>query len=136
MANPLPSKNTGPHVLVCDDDPAFSAEFSEALAARGFSTTAFLGLSALRTQLLTPTILILDICMPEPDGIEILKFLARHERKDDFSIVLVSGWDARILNMAAALCRLQGLRLLGTFQKPIDINDLCALLEADSAQWD
>ena len=136
MTNPLPRKAAGPSVLICDDDPIFSAEFSEALAARGFSPTAFLGLSALRTQILTPTILILDICMPEPDGIEILKLLARHERRADFSIVLISGWDERILGMAAALCRLQGLRLLGTFQKPVAINDLCTLLEADSAQWD
>lgn len=136
MANPMPRKIAGPHVLICDDDSVFAAEFSEALAARGFSPTAFLGLSALRTQLLTPTILILDICMPEPDGIEILNLLARHERRGDFSIVLMSGWDARILSMAAALCRFQGLRLLGTFQKPVAVNDLCALLEADCAQWD
>jgi hypothetical protein len=38
--------------------------------------------------------------------------------------------------MAAALCRFQGLRLLGSYQKPVAINDLCTLLEADSAQWD
>jgi FixJ family two-component response regulator len=129
-------KSAAPHVLICDDDRQFSAEFVEALTARGFAATAFLSMSALRTALLTPTTLILDICMPEPDGIEILNMLARHEHKARFKIVLVSGWDERILGMAASLCHVHGLKLLGTFSKPVSVRALCDLLQADADEWD
>ncbi|HEY5347695.1 MAG TPA: response regulator, partial [Rhizomicrobium sp.] len=104
----------------------------EALTARGWAATAFLSMSAL----LTPTILVLDICMPEPDGIEILNMLSRHEHKERFKIVLVSGWDERVMGMAASLCRVYGLRLLGTFSKPVSVRALCDLLQADADEWD
>ena len=134
MQKILPA-NAAPHVLICDDDRQFSAEFAEALTARGFTATAFLGMSALRTQLLTPTTLILDICMPEPDGIEILHMLSHHAHKEQFRIVLVSGWDERVMGMAASLCRVYGLRLLGSFSKPVSVRALCELLEADAEEW-
>lgn len=125
-----------PHVLICDDDAGFSAELAEALTARGYAATAFLSMSALRTTLLTPTMLVLDICMPEPDGFEILALLARHPRKAQFRIVLVSGWNDRVLGMAATLCRVHDLTLLGTFNKPVSIRALCAVLESDSDSGD
>ncbi len=124
---PSPSK---PQILICDDDAAFSSELIEALQTRGFAATALLTLSAIRAAILSPSILLLDVCMPEPDGIEILKMLGAHDRKHHFKIAMVSGWDEGLLTTAAKLCEAQGLHLLGTFRKPINIRELCEVLEA------
>jgi DNA-binding response OmpR family regulator len=126
-ANPV--AKTKPEILICDDDIEFSNELIEALAARGFQATALLTVSAMRAAILSPSILLLDLCMPDRDGIEILDILAKHERKSHFKIVLVSGWDERMLETAAKLCTLRGLELLGVFRKPIALQPLCALLD-------
>ena len=124
---PAPRK---PQILICDDDAAFSAELIEALHTRGFAATALLSLSAIRAAILAPSVLLLDICMPEPDGIEIINMLSGHERRDYFKIVLISGSDERLLAAAAKLCECYRLELLGTFQKPVMIKPLCELLES------
>ncbi|HKU53791.1 MAG TPA: response regulator [Rhizomicrobium sp.] len=118
-----------PQILICDDDVEFSSELIEALQARGFAATALLTLSAIRAAILSPSILLLDVCMPEPDGIEILKMLGAHERKHHFKIAMVSGSDESILASAAKICEAEGLYLLGSFHKPVNIRELCELLE-------
>lgn len=129
MSNTATKMSQRPQILICDDDAAFSAELIETLQHRGFSATALLTLSSIRAAILAPSVILLDICMPEPDGIEIINMLAVHERRDYFKIVLISGWDERMLGVAAKLCESHGLQLLGTFQKPVKIKPLCELLE-------
>ena len=117
-------------VLICDDDAAFSAELIEALRLRGYTATALLSLSAIRAAIVAPDFLLLDVCMPEPDGFEILKMLAEHERRDHFKIVMISGGDETLLAAAGNFCKENGLRLLGTLRKPIKIRALCDLIDA------
>lgn len=119
-----------PPVLICDDDVAFSAELIEALQLRGYTATALLTLSAIRAAMLAPNIILLDVCMPKPDGMEILQMLASHERRDHFKIVMISGGDEDLLATAGALCDMIGLNLLGTLRKPIVIRELCDLIDA------
>lgn len=123
-----------PQILICDDDAAFSAELIEALALRGYRASALLSLSAIRAAIVAPNFLLLDVCMPEPDGIEILKMLAGHERRDHFRIVMISGGDERLLNAAGVFCETHGLALLGTLRKPILVNALCDLI-AEASEW-
>jgi DNA-binding response OmpR family regulator len=123
------SLNGKPHILICDDDTAFSSELIEALNIRGFGATALLTLSAVRAAIVGPSILLLDLCMPGMDGVEILQMLATHERRHHFQIVLISGSGETMLETAAHLCRALNLDLLGTFSKPVNIRALCELLE-------
>lgn len=120
---------TKPQILICDDDIEFSTEMVEALDVRGFPATALLTVSAIRAAILSPSIVLLDLCMPGRDGIEILRLLSQHERKGYFKIVLISGSDEPALDAAAKLCRFWGIELLGTFRKPVPLQQLCALLE-------
>jgi DNA-binding response OmpR family regulator len=134
QAVPNPHAHSKPQILICDDDIAFSAELIEALRARGFAATALLTLSAIRAAVLLPSIILLDVCMPEPDGIEIIRMLGAHKRKHYFKIVMISGWDEGMLATAASLCEAEGLQLLGTFRKPVQIRELCELLETVDLQ--
>lgn len=122
-----PSK---PHVLICDDDTAFSAELIEVLHLRGYTASALLTLTAIRAAIVAPKFLLLDVCMPQPDGFEILKMLAVHERKEHFRIVMISGGDEHLLTAAGRFCESNGLALVGTMRKPIAVRELCDLIEA------
>jgi EAL domain-containing protein (putative c-di-GMP-specific phosphodiesterase class I) len=64
--------------------------------------------------------------MPEVDGIELLRFLA--EADCEASIILMSGFDAHVLQAAAELARAQGLRVVGSVKKPIRLEELEPLL--------
>lgn len=129
MQNQEADTRTKPQILICDDDIDFSTEMVEALQARGFPAAQLLTVSAVRAAILSPSILLLDLCMPGRDGIEILKLLSQHERKAHFKVVLMSGWDAATLDTAAKLCESWGIELLGVFRKPVSLQPLCALLE-------
>lgn len=118
-----------PHILICDDDTAFSSELIEALQLRGYTASALLTLSAIRAAIVAPKFLLLDVCMPEPDGIEILRMLADHERRDHFKIVMISGGDERVLEAAGKFCEINGLDLIGTMRKPIAVRELCDLID-------
>jgi PleD family two-component response regulator len=129
-----PQTSLKPQILICDDDTAFSAELIEALQMRGYTATALLTLSAIRAAIVAPDFLLLDVCMPEPDGIEILKMLASHERREHFRIVMISGGDDNLLNVAGKFCELNGLNLIGVMRKPIVMKELCDLIDSQ-AYW-
>ena len=74
-----------------------------------------------------PNIIILDLCMPDMDGIEVIAKLA--EKKCDSSIVLVSGMDQRTLSSVQALGREHKLDMLTTLTKPMTIEALEAALK-------
>jgi len=135
MTNPDPSHAatlagfSRPQILICDDDPVFSSELIEALHVRGFAATALLTMSAVRAAILSPSIIILDLCMPGMDGIEVMKMLGTHPRRDYFEIVLVSGESEEMLEVAKHWSEVCGVQLLGKFRKPVMIRPLCDLLE-------
>ena len=118
-----------PQILICDDDIAFSTELVEALQAHGFAAVQLLTVSAVRAAILSPSILLLDLCMPDRDGIEILELLSQHERKSHFKVVLMSGMDTVALDAAAKFCQSRGIELLGVFRKPVALQPLRLLLE-------
>jgi PleD family two-component response regulator len=122
-----PSK---PQILICDDDTVFSAELVEALNMRGYCASALLTLTAIRAAIVSPKFLLLDVCMPQVDGFEILKMLAAHERKEHFRIVMISGGDDNLLAAAGKFCELNGLAFVGTMRKPIAVRELCNMIEA------
>jgi PleD family two-component response regulator len=118
-----------PQILICDDDTVFSAELIEALNMRGYSAAALLTLTTIRAAIVSPKFLLLDVCMPQPDGFEILKMLAAHERKEHFRIVMISGGDDNLLAAAGRFCESNGLAFVGTMRKPIAVRELCELIE-------
>jgi PleD family two-component response regulator len=128
--NIQPMKTEKPRILVCDDDIDYSQEMVEALGARGYTATALMTISDARAAILSPSILLIDLCMPERSAIDIAKILGDHERKDYFKIVLVSGCSQYVIASVAKQFESRGLKLLGTFQKPVDLDGLCRLLES------
>lgn len=71
--------------------------------------------------------IILDLSMPGMDGIEIIRLLG--DQHCQSSLILASGFDAGILATAERLALDRGINIIGTIQKPIDVDELEGLLE-------
>ena len=67
-------------------------------------------------------IIVLDIFMPNIDGIELLRFLS--ESKSNASIIFMSGKDKGVLNSAQEIAVEQGMNVLGVLSKPFAVKQL------------
>ncbi|HEY1805958.1 MAG TPA: EAL domain-containing response regulator [Terracidiphilus sp.] len=73
------------------------------------------------------SLLLIDLIMPEMDGVELLRRLG--ERQCKINIVLMSGVGKRIMEVAEELAHAHGLSTIGHLQKPFRAAELEAILE-------
>ena len=117
-----------PRLLVIDDEPAL-AEFVAQVASdcgflpiltaddRGFR-------DAFRAE--KPDLVVLDLGMPGMDGVELLRFLAAEENRAP--VLIISGFDRRVLESAFRLGEALGLEMIGPLEKPVRLARLERLL--------
>lgn len=77
-------------------------------------------------QDINPTFIILDLNIPDHDGIELLRFLA--QENSIATIVLESGQDEKILSISTKLGQDMGLSMERYFQKPLRLQEIKDLL--------
>jgi len=120
-------------VLIIDDD--IDVANFVAAAAEG------LGLQCVRTtdasavlELCRPdtSLILLDLMMPQMDGIEVLRLLSQH--KCQASIVLMSGINRRVMETAEKLAHALGLSIAGHLEKPFRLYKLEELLKRHMVQ--
>lgn len=127
-SNSDPKARVSPRVLVVDDDldmldlvrdvaEGLNLSVETAGDRRGFQQAY---------HRLEPTIVLLDLQMPDADGVEILGEL--HDLGCTASIVLMSGFDRRVLKSAQDFGLSKGLKIEGTVEKPVPIDVLEELL--------
>lgn len=73
-------------------------------------------------------VIILDLVMPGTDGVELLRYLADHACKA--AVILMSGFDKRVLDTAHQLGAAHGLNVLGSLLKPFRIRELQDMLNS------
>jgi len=73
-----------------------------------------------------PDILLIDLTMPEKDGIEYLHELARRECRG--AVILTSGQDEKLLASAVRLGEALGLRMADQLSKPVPVARIEAVL--------
>jgi len=118
-------------LLVVDDDEFVLKTTAYALQAMGFGTvlTANRAIKAL-THIVTPTepvdVILCDLNMPEMDGVEFLRQLAKEGYEG--GILLFSGEDARTLSTAKNLAKAHQLNVLGAVAKPVRPEELAEVL--------
>lgn len=117
-------------ILVLDDESFMLKLLSRILSNLGFTTVTLCdsGRAALERIAETgPNLILLDLNMPEMDGIEFVRHLV--ERHYAGSLILISGEDERMLQTAEKLVQAHRISILGHVHKPVKPDELSALLE-------
>jgi EAL domain-containing protein (putative c-di-GMP-specific phosphodiesterase class I)/FixJ family two-component response regulator len=121
-----------PRLLIVDDEPEVVELMVEFAGRAGYdvvSTSSPAEFDALYDESIGTVVL--DLWMPGVDGIELIRRLAG--RRSRARLILISGFDERVLESAHNLAASHGLRVLGTLTKPVRLAQLMALLDADTA---
>ncbi len=111
-------------LLVVDDDPDITELVRDVAQEIGYVVEIanhFAGFkSAYEGQSMSA--ILLDLQMPDVDGVEYLRVLG--EQKCEAEIVVMSGYDPRVLKAAVRLGREHGLSMQGALQKPMTVQAL------------
>ena len=118
-------------LLVVDDDMVVLKQLPTLLAGMGVGEvlTAGSGLEAIMLvgqRVVDLEVVLCDLNMPQMDGVELIRRFGQTGFRG--GLILMSGADPQILNTAAKLAELQGLRVLGQLAKPVMPADLAAAL--------
>ncbi len=116
-------------VLVLDDEAAVGSLVARVATKLGFEVSVTQESEAFRRQYsgADPAVILLDLTLPDADGIEILKYLAKRNCKSQ--ILLISGSDETVINTAKRLGQAQGLNVVGTLRKPFAVGSLRSELD-------
>jgi len=113
-----------PHLLVIDDDEATARLFGRIAEGEGYEVRTASSGSDARAILteLQPAVIILDMIMPDMDGIEMVRWLSGQTYTG--RLVLVSGFSQTYLQAAATMARAAGMATVHILQKPVSVADL------------
>jgi EAL domain-containing protein (putative c-di-GMP-specific phosphodiesterase class I)/ActR/RegA family two-component response regulator len=116
-------------LLVMDDDQEYAAFVRKVAESGGYQVRTTDQPAEFDRIILewNPTHIALDLAMPQADGIEMLRHLARVGSQA--AIVIMSGFDTRILEAARRLGTERGLHIIASLQKPVRAKELRQIFE-------
>lgn len=125
-----------PRLLLIDDEPSLAEFLANAARETGFEPIITAEDWQFRDEFLRdrPNMVALDLGMPGMDGIELLRFLADQDFRSP--VLIVSGFDRRVLESAFRLGEALGLTMAGPLEKPVRLEQLEALLNELKASLD
>jgi DNA-binding response OmpR family regulator len=117
-----PADRTPRNILVVDDEPDFRETVASALKREGYGVlTASNGDEALTVYVEnTVDLVIIDMLMPERDGIETIRALRRHD--PNLPIIATSG--GGVFDATLYLETARRMRVVETLNKPFSLSEL------------
>ena len=119
-----------PRAVILDDDEQIADLEGELTRAAGFETTVTTRAAEFvaAVEKHRPKLIVLDLQIPEMDGVRALRMLA--DNRSQASILVVSGMDQRTINAAEEYGRNRQLNMLASLQKPFSPPELL-----DRVRW-
>lgn len=123
---------SGIRILILDDESFMLKLLGRVLLNLGFTEVTCCdngqaALASFDSLNNPPELILLDLNMPEMDGVEFVRHLV--ERHFTGSLILISGEDERMLQAAVKLVRAHQISVLGHLRKPVKLEALSSLLE-------
>jgi DNA-binding response OmpR family regulator len=117
-----------PKLLLIDDEPALAAFVAKAASMCNFEPVIAEQDRQFRDSFLAqrPQMVVLDLGMPGMDGVELIRFLAEEEFREP--VLIISGFDRRVLESAFRLGEALGLQMVGPLEKPARLEQLEEIL--------
>ncbi len=117
-----------PRLLLIDDEPALAAFVAKAADLCGFEPVITEQDDQFRAEFHKgrPQMVALDLGMPGMDGVELLRFLAAEGFEEP--VLIISGFDRRVLDSAFRLGSALGLQMVGPLEKPARLEELETIL--------
>src|SRR5258708_24620934 len=108
-----------PRLLLIDDEPALAEFLANAARTSGFEPIVTAQDDEFREAFIAnrPEMVALDLGMPGMDGGELIRFLAVNDYRGP--VLIVSGFDRRLLESAFRLGAALGLNTTGPVEKPV-----------------
>ncbi len=118
-----------PRLLLIDDEPALADFIANAATLSGFDPRVTSDDKSFRDLFVeeVPQMVALDLQMPGMDGVELLRFLADNGFQGP--VLIISGFDRRVLDSAFRLGEALGLTMVGPLEKPARLHDVEEILE-------
>ena len=116
------------HLLVLDDEERFASFIVAVAEGAGWTAAAAMDETVFQASFrrAAPDLVMLDLQLGSSDGVEQLRFLHREAYRGD--VVLVSGFDRRVLAAAEQLGTSLGLAVSGVLQKPARASEVRTFL--------
>ena len=119
-------------ILILDDESFMQKLLAHMLTGLGFSSVAtcdngFSALQKIDDLQNRPDLILLDLNMPDMDGVEFVRKLVEHHYTG--SLVLVSGENERVLQMAEKLVQAHHITVLGHLVKPVALVELAGVMD-------
>jgi DNA-binding response OmpR family regulator len=116
-------------MLLIDDEPELARLIAYAANTAGYAATATSDADSFKRhfEVAGADLIAIDLGMPRVDGIELLRFLA--DAKCTAPILIISGFDRRVLETTERLGEALGLNMAGTVEKPVRLEELEARLQ-------
>jgi len=108
-----------PRLLLIDDEPALADFLASAATESGFDPVISDRDEDFRQKFVEqrPEMVALDLGMPGMDGVELIRFLS--DQAYAGPVLIVSGFDRRVLESAFRLGQTLGLTMVGPIEKPV-----------------
>jgi DNA-binding response OmpR family regulator len=117
-----------PRLLLIDDEPALAAFVAKAADMCGFDPMIAEQDEEFRESFRArrPHMVALDLGMPGMDGVQLIRFLADEGFQEP--VLIISGFDRRVLDSAFRLGTTLGLQMVGPLEKPARLEQLEEIL--------
>ena len=112
-----------PALLVIDDDPVAAALIVHVAMECGYAVSVTdTAPSTFRRELAPETVIVLDIVLPDEDGLQVMRRVAAEGCRNP--IIVVSGYDGEYLRAATMFARALGLQVVAAIEKPFQPDQL------------